>query len=936
MTTTGASAALVRWRRGAVALALAIAVLAWLGWTARLEVLTRISPDEPPRATWTAVLVAGLGVAILLQSGQPTRARVWAGRALTAMIAAVAVVILMGYLTGASSGLDLAAWPGRPSPQTAVSVVALAWAVALLRLERRWIPTVWPLSVLTAAALPLVAVVAHLFGSGGIVSRSTSFGMSYSTGLALALLAAATIAGRPDRDPMARLVARPDRRMKARFVGAFAILPIGVDLGRTMLQAFGAAPDAAWMLSILLVSFILGATVFSTEQRVQDLMIGKLALSREQALTERQRAEAVERYRVLAENSIDVVVHFRDNEPVWISPSIESALGWPRDQWVGADFAPLIHPDDLNAVFTALAEIAEGKAPVTRFRMATNEGDYHWVEGHGKPYFPSEGQSAGVIVALRVIDAQIAAERELRQAHDSAMALALAKSDYVATVSHEIRAPLNAMLGFSELLEARMSFEKRDEAARWSTRIRVEAERMTRLINDLLDLSRLDAGRLRMVATAFPLRAMLDDLIATSRVEAEAKGLRLNAAVDPNVSDWRTGEPDRLHQVLLNLVSNATKFTSEGSIDVEVSSAATETAPGLVRFAVIDTGPGIPGADIDRIMEPFAQVSGSDSDRGSGLGLAISDRIVKALGGDGLSVVSLEGHGSTFHFTISLPESAPHAAGSDPMVGAAGSVSTRTILVVDDNTTNQLLVEAQLKKLGHVCELAADGSEALERLESGRFDMVLMDCNMPVMDGYETTRRIRAAERGTGGHVPILALTASTLGANRDACERAGMDGLLAKPLLLADLARELGRFLGAGESTGSGQKAATGHSGRGTPEAPILDDARIDRLLAELGADALRNVARTFVAEMPRRMVELCRAAAEGDTDAVRRNAHAIRTPSAMLGAAALAERLRAIEESTDSVSRVSEAPLNDLVDATMGRLHARINQFVDQGEAP
>jgi signal transduction histidine kinase/CheY-like chemotaxis protein/HPt (histidine-containing phosphotransfer) domain-containing protein len=530
--------------------------------------------------------------------------------------------------------------------------------------------------------------------------------------------------------------------------------------------------------------------------------------------------------------------------------------------------------------------------------------------------------------------ASLALER--KEAHDSAITLAEAKSNYVVTVSHEIRAPLHAILGFSELLESQLSSEGRHEAAEWSSRVRAEAERLTRLIDDLLNLSRLDAGKTKTVSKAFQLRKMLDDLIQTSRVTAEAKGLHLNTSVDPTISDWRTGDPDRLHQVLLNLVSNATKFTHEGRIDVEISPAATEAAPDLVRFAVTDTGPGIPGEEIDRILEPFAQVYSSDADRGSGLGLAISDRIVKALGGDGLAVASLEGHGSTFHFTLPLPESAPQEPVPGREAEPPGASSMGTILVVDDNPTNQLLVEAQLNKLGYSCEVAPDGAVALERLESGRFDAVLMDCNMPVMDGYEATRHIRAKERGTGVHIPVLALTASAMGTNRDACERAGMDGFLTKPLLLTKLAQELDRFLGAAEADRIDPEAEVSRSGRDMSNAPILDDARIDRLLAELGAGPLQKVALTFVAEMPRRLAELSRVAAEGDVDAVRRSAHAIRSPSAMLGAAALAERLRAIEESTDPVSGVSEARLNDLIDATMERLHARIGQSAHQGGAP
>ena len=189
------------------------------------------------------------------------------------------------------------------------------------------------------------------------------------------------------------------------------------------------------------------------------------------------------------------MVHLRGNEMAWASPSIEAAFGWPVQDWVGADFSTRIHPDDLEVVFAALARIFAGRATVERFRVATAAGGHRWVEGHGKPYTDVEGSADGVIVAVRIIDTQVEVELELQRALDFAIGTAEARSDYVTTVSHEIRSPLHAISGFAELLENQLSAEGRNEAAEWSRRVRTEAERLTRLIADLLDLSRLDAGR---------------------------------------------------------------------------------------------------------------------------------------------------------------------------------------------------------------------------------------------------------------------------------------------------------------------------------------------------------------------------------------------------------------------------------------------------------
>ena len=926
-------AVLARWERVAVGVALALAVLAWVGWSFEVPALTRILPSWPQMTPWTALLVAGLAISILLQSGQPSSSRVRSGSGAAVLVGVLAVVFLAEYLTHRSWGLDgmwfrgqvgglQATWPGRPSPQSAAAVLLLAGAVAVMHTGRRWACAVWVFGLALAALVSCVAIGAYLFEVVVLVGVTPSTGMGMSTALSVLLLVVAAVLARPDRRPIAWVLARPDGWTLVRLVGIVAGLPLLMGLSRGLLVTAGLDENVALLTAVMVSTVVMGVATVHLSQREQKVLA--------------QRAAVEARFRLLAENSIDIVVHLRGVEPVWVSPSIEPAFGWPVQHWIGADFVPRIHPDDVEKVLAALAENAQGKPAAARFRTATADGGYRWVEGHGKPYIDGEGNADGVIAAFRIIDAQIALERELEQARDSAIALTEAKSDYVVTVSHEIRAPLNAILGFSELLDNQLSSEGRNLAAEWSRLVRTEAERLTRLIEDLLSLSRLEASKAKIACKAFALRRMVEDVIQVSRFKAEAKGLRLNASLDPNISDWRTGDPDKVHQVLMNLVSNATKFTREGRVDVEISSAATETAADLIRFAVSDTGPGIPGEEVQRILEPFAQVSAADADRGSGLGLAISDRIVKALGGDGLAVVSLEGHGTTFHFTIPLPESAPQEPSSwrgtdEP----AESGSTGTILVVDDNPTNQLLVEAQLKRLGYSCEVASDGAQALERLDAGRFAAVLMDCNMPVMDGYEATRRIRARERGTGVHIPILALTASALDANRDACDRAGMDGFLTKPLLLSTLAQELSRFVDPGETDSCYPAAESSCSGQDMSNAAILDDARIDRLLAELGAGPLQKVALAFVNEMPRRLAELRRAAGECDADAVRRGAHALRSPSAMLGASALAERLRVVEESADPVPRLSEAPLDDLIDATMERLHARIGQSVDQGGA-
>jgi PAS domain S-box-containing protein len=914
-----------RWSRALVGAALGVGIGDGFLRVAGVGPSLQDRPIWAAPSLWTALLLLGSGVALVLQSARAPSGRSRIGRALGVSTGVGATVLLAASVSAGpfehQNGL-----PGVPE---SVALLALSVAVASRNLDRPWVRVAWPVGVATALAVPFAAVVMVLFEAADMLHGAPALGITVTSAGMTALVAGATVLSRPDRQPLAWLLAHRDRSLLALLVVTFALVPVWVAIWRLILLASGLTGESVWILSTTMASLILGLPSLVAFRRAQRLAADQLTRSAAHAEAERQRAEAVEQYRILADNTVDVVVHLRDGRPVWVSPSIEAAFGLPAQQWLGKDFLPRIPPDDHKAVFDALARNARGDAAVARFRVVNAAGDHVWVEGHGKPYIGGGGVPDGVIVAVRNIDAQVEVEQELQRARDSALALAEAKSDYVSTVSHEIRSPLHAISGFSELLENQLSAEGLSEAAEWSRRVQAEAGRLTRLIEDLLDLSRLDAGRTLIAAKAFRLRRVVDEVIALSKLDAEAKGLRLDYSVDPTISDWRIGDADRLHQVLSNLVSNARKFTREGYIDVDVSQVATGAAEGLVRFAVTDTGPGIPGEDIDRIMQPFAQVWRSDAEQGSGLGLAISDKLVKAMGGTGLEVASLEGHGSTFHFTVPLPESAPADPSSGPDLTPTESAGTKTILVVDDNVTNQLLIEVQLHKLGYRCEIASNGSEALERLDTQRFDAVLMDCNMPVMDGYEATRRIRAGERGTGDHLPVLALTASASGSNRDACERAGMDSFLSKPLLLSRLAEELGRFIGAGDTPDG--TTPSGNDCHRVP--PILDHARVDRLLEELGAGAIGKVLSAFTTEMPGRLAELRRTAAQGDPDAVRRSAHALRSPSAMLGATALAEHLRAVEESSDPASGALDGRLADLVADSLDQLHAKLGLTTKEG---
>jgi diguanylate cyclase (GGDEF)-like protein/PAS domain S-box-containing protein len=367
---------------------------------------------------WTAVWLAALGAAILLQAGHPTPARVWAGRGLAAIVGAVTIAILAEHATGAAFGLDrvwfaeaVRMWqwpsPGRPSPQTSSAVLLLAVAAALIRVDR-WTRLVWPLCVAGAGAIPFVTVGAYVFDALALVGVTPSAGEAISTASALLLLVAAASLTRVDRFPLGWLLARPDWRSLVRLTCILGGFPVVVALSRPAFLALGVGEHAEWAFSILLGTFIVGAVTFYFSQREQRLLIEKQLVSRE-------RADAETRYRILADNAVDIIVHLRGGEVAWISPSVEAALGGPADRWTGPGLRRHIHPDDRDTLTTALRRIAGGEAVLHRFRVRSADGEYHWVHGHGKPYVDAAGNTDGLIAALRIVDDQVEAEQRLER-----------------------------------------------------------------------------------------------------------------------------------------------------------------------------------------------------------------------------------------------------------------------------------------------------------------------------------------------------------------------------------------------------------------------------------------------------------------------------------------------------------------------------------------
>ena len=490
---------------------------------------------------------------------------------------------------------------------------------------------------------------------------------------------------------------------------------------------------------------------------------------------------------------------FRRLNPAW-----QRTLGYTVEELTASPFLDFVHPDDRAATIAEMQKLFTGEQTVSfENRYRARDGSYRWLLWTSTPF----ARDQLLYAAARDITERKASEEKIQRLKEAAEAASRAKSDFLARMSHEMRTPLTAIIGMGDVLgRTSLSREQREYIAT----LQRAGGHLLALINDLLDLSKTESGHFKLESVAFSLADVLEKTREIAAVAAHAKGITLRSEVAPDVPPLLTGDPDRLRQVLINLVSNAVKFTAQGEVVVRVRRAPDERDARVLQFSVSDTGIGIPDEKRDVIFEAFAQAEHSTSREygGTGLGLAIVKRFVELMGGR-IWVESEVGAGSTFYFTMRFGErgkpehsidEAPQTEDSSKPVGR--SRRALRILVAEDSEDTRFLLETYLRDSGHQVDFVDNGEAAMEKFRSGSYDLVLMDVQMPVLDGYSATRGIRAWEAESKREpTPIVALTAYAAETERVKAAAAGCNSCLTKPILFDPFMAAVEQYAGARKS---------------------------------------------------------------------------------------------------------------------------------------
>jgi PAS domain S-box-containing protein len=507
--------------------------------------------------------------------------------------------------------------------------------------------------------------------------------------------------------------------------------------------------------------------------------------------TEQKIAESEKNYRLLSENSSDLIaVHTLEGKFTYVSPSVKEFLGYTPDELIGRGDMELVHPDDKPKIYALKKRQQASKNNTTElseFRLLRKNGSAVWVEVISRNLFDETQKIIGVQTSARNIDQRKAFEIALIVEKEKAEQANIAKSQFLSTMSHEIRTPMNAVIGLTNFL---LDQNPRPDQLESLKLLNFSGENLLVIINDILDFSKIEAGKIEFEEIPFDFQDLLNNTIQMLRHRAVDKGIELYIKHNNALPSTVKGDPVRIAQIINNLIGNAIKFTENGYVELTVNTEDIKENHYTLSFSIKDTGIGISPDKQESIFDRFSQ-AGSHITRkfgGTGLGLAITKRLINLMGSD-ISVKSILGEGSVFSFTLILEAADKEEANTiSKFEIPTRNIEGIKILLVDDNHVNQVVASNYLKKWGFDITLAYDGTEAVELIQKEQFHLVLMDIQMPEMNGYEATRKIRALEDTYFKELPILALTASAMMDSEKMIFDAGMNDIITKPFKAEEL----------------------------------------------------------------------------------------------------------------------------------------------------
>ncbi|MBS1164776.1 MAG: domain S-box-containing protein [Proteobacteria bacterium] len=556
-----------------------------------------------------------------------------------------------------------------------------------------------------------------------------------------------------------------------------------------------------------------------------------------------------------------------------------------------------IHPEDRNTTHFALDELARnGKVSdfiEQTFRVATPDGQWRWVHGLAELRGTENGKAVKMVGTVHDITSEREIQSALIAAKNAAEEATHAKSEFLAIMSHEIRTPMNGILGMLSVLD---DTSLTDDQRKLVSVAKASADSLLVLLNDILDMSKIEAGKMEFELSTFELLPLVRSVIHLYSPQARSKGLVLDSVVDEEAPSVVIGDAGRIRQVLLNLVSNALKFTTHGTVIVRL--CAPRSLGMTVRFEVTDTGVGIAEDKHTAVFVSFNQIDHSYARRfgGTGLGLSICRSLIEAMKGE-IGFDSVAGSGSTFWFELPLQISQAPIRKEAREEGIHQPAAALRILVAEDNTTNQMVARMLLEGLGHKVDVVNDGLEAVEAIKRRAYDLILMDISMPVMDGIEASHRIREMG-GPYGSIPIVALTANAMAADREICLRAGINRVMTKPIVKAKLEALLSEI-----------QQVDWETAEVIPE--VLNADTLQQLSLDLGVEGTAQLLRAAAEDFNRLEADARQALELSDGLRLRRAFHAMRGVAGNIGAVELQE---ATSKGEDALLKDDGAALSSL----------------------